>query len=152
VVGAAQANMKNFILVLMLSTAALAQTKKIEMVNYSPLKVKLRAGYWQEKEQLKGCVIYLQGLADSMMNHENYFSSLAEAGYRVMAFDYMGQGGSQGSMDNTRIQIRLPINATHLMINKYERRDKYNEIQEQAHFIWNHFKNVKNDLGQSCQS
>lgn len=65
--------------------------------------VMIRAGYFKEKGTLKSCVLYLQGLGDSIMNHEPYFSKLNENGYRVVTFDYMGQGGSTGDMKNTRI-------------------------------------------------
>lgn len=67
--------------------------------------VKLRAGYYRETATLpfKGCVLYLEGLGDSMLNHADLFTALSESGYRVIAFDYMGQGGSEGSMNHTRI-------------------------------------------------
>ena len=69
--------------------------------------VKIRSGYFRESTDaavpFKGCVMYLEGLGDSMMNHVPYFTALSQAGYRVIAFDYMGQGGSEGSMNNTRI-------------------------------------------------
>lgn len=63
----------------------------------------IRAGYWPEKGAFKGNVLYLQGLGDSMMNHAPLFQKLSDAGFRVIAFDYMGQGGSTGKMNNTRI-------------------------------------------------
>lgn len=69
--------------------------------------VKLRAGYYRENinspASFKGCVLYLEGLGDSMMNHADLFQTLSDSGYRVITFDYMGQGGSQGSMNHTRI-------------------------------------------------
>jgi pimeloyl-ACP methyl ester carboxylesterase len=71
--------------------------------------VKLRAGYMRESTTapFKGCILYLEGLGDSMRNHDPYFTALSNAGYRVVAFDYMGQGGSEGSMNNTRIVDRI---------------------------------------------
>jgi alpha-beta hydrolase superfamily lysophospholipase len=66
--------------------------------------VTYRSGYFREGQSpLKGCILYLQGLADSMLNHDPYFSELSRAGYRVIAFDYMGQGGSGGTMNHSRI-------------------------------------------------
>jgi alpha-beta hydrolase superfamily lysophospholipase len=38
-----------------------------------------------------------------MFNHDRLVNTLSEAGYRIIAFDYPGQGGSEGSMDQTRI-------------------------------------------------
>ncbi len=70
------------------------------------LRVKIRAGYLPENPNVpfKGNVIYYEGLGDSMLNHLPLFKTLTESGYRVIAFDYMGQGGSSGSMDDTRIK------------------------------------------------
>ena len=67
--------------------------------------VSIRAGYYRENPAVpfKGNIIYLEGFADSMLNHAPLFGNLSDAGYRVIAFDYMGQGGSEGSMGNTRI-------------------------------------------------
>jgi alpha-beta hydrolase superfamily lysophospholipase len=39
-----------------------------------------------------------------MLNHDPLFEVLVNDGYRVIAFDYMGQGGSAGSMNDTRIK------------------------------------------------
>jgi alpha-beta hydrolase superfamily lysophospholipase len=38
-----------------------------------------------------------------MFNHDRLVNTLSKAGYRIIAFDYPGQGGSEGSMDQTRI-------------------------------------------------
>jgi alpha-beta hydrolase superfamily lysophospholipase len=67
--------------------------------------VDLRAGYRQESPDVpfRGNILYLEGLGDSLRDHEPLFSQLCAAGYRVIAFDYMGQGGSDGTMDDTRI-------------------------------------------------
>src|SRR6185312_33467 len=84
-----------------------AQTRDllgVEYVDYpiAPLiNVQLREGVSYETGPLKACVLYLEGLGDSIMNHRPLFSNLNQNGYRVIAFDYMGQGGSQGSMNLT---------------------------------------------------
>ena len=64
---------------------------------------RIRSGYYPEKVGVpfKGNIVFLEGLGDSMINHAPMFSYLSERGYRVIAFDYMGQGGSSGMMDNT---------------------------------------------------
>lgn len=121
------------------------------MVKYPKLGIKLRAGYSLETNELKGCVIYLEGLGDSIRNHRPYFSRLNEAGYRVIFFDYMGQGGSEGWMDNTRIHLQLPPTATKQMVQRYEEKEKFYQIPEQADFFWEKYKDLKNNLGQDCQ-
>jgi alpha-beta hydrolase superfamily lysophospholipase len=66
--------------------------------------VEIRSGYRPAMApQTKGNILYLQGLGDSMMNHKPLFDRITAAGYGVIAFDYMGQGGSCGTMNNTRI-------------------------------------------------
>lgn len=67
--------------------------------------VSIRAGYLEASDPVpfKGNILYLEGLADSMMNHLPFFRSLTQQGYRVISFDYMGQGQSTGNMNNTRI-------------------------------------------------
>jgi alpha-beta hydrolase superfamily lysophospholipase len=69
------------------------------------VKAKIRSGHLAENPNVpfRGNVIYYEGLADSMVNHMPLFQKLTQAGYRVIAFDYMGQGGSSGSMNDTRI-------------------------------------------------
>jgi pimeloyl-ACP methyl ester carboxylesterase len=73
------------------------------------VKASIRAGFKEENKNVpfKGNVIYFQGLADSMLNHKPLFTKLTNAGFRVIAFDYMGQGGSTGSMNDTRL-IDIP--------------------------------------------
>lgn len=66
---------------------------------------KIRAGYFPEKGTFKGNIIYFEGLGDSMVNHHPLFNTLSKEGYRIIAFDYMGQGGSTGKMNRTRIEI-----------------------------------------------
>lgn len=126
--------------------------KHIERVDFVPLNLKLRAGYALERGQLKACVLYLQGLGDSILNHDPYFSVLTGSGYRIIFFDYMGQGGSEGSMNDTRIQVQLPADATEIMIRKYHQQKKYYAISEQGEYIWNQFKDVKSVIGQDCNS
>lgn len=69
----------------------------------------------------KGCVLYLEGLGDSISNHIPLFSFLADNGYRVISFDYMGQGGSSGSMNDTTVNDYLGTGA---------------QITTQAKFFW----------------
>ncbi|PIP89655.1 MAG: hypothetical protein COW01_04515 [Bdellovibrionales bacterium CG12_big_fil_rev_8_21_14_0_65_38_15] len=73
---------------------------------YKNKPVQIRAGYLEasSKVAFKGNILYYQGLADSMLNHDPLFQSLVNEGFRVIAFDYMGQGGSDGSMNNTTIE------------------------------------------------
>ncbi len=73
--------------------------------SWSKTPAKIRAGYYPETGAFKGNVIYFEGLGDSMINHGLLFSKLSQAGLRVIAFDYMGQGGSTGKMNNTRINV-----------------------------------------------
>jgi len=67
--------------------------------------VSIRAGYYGESPDapFRGNILYFEGFADSMLNHDPLFAKLSAAGYRVIAFDYMGQGGSGGSMNDTRL-------------------------------------------------
>lgn len=98
--------------------------------------VLLRSGYYVESAPLKGCVIYLEGLADSVANQAPLFSHLSKNGYRVIFFDYMGQGGSEGSMNNTRLVD--PAN-------------KSLQISTQAKFIWDKYSRMKDEInGQDC--
>ncbi len=66
--------------------------------------VRIRAGYFPEQGSFKGNIIYYQGLGDSMLNHRELFEKLSKAGHRIIAFDYMGQGGSTGTMNRTRME------------------------------------------------
>lgn len=129
-----------------------SRSEFIEMVDYPSIGLKLRAGYFPEANALKGCVLFLQGLGDSVLNHRPYFSRLSNAGYRVIFFDYMGQGGSEGSMNDTRVKVELPANATSQMIQRHHARNKFYEIPVQGEFIWNRYKNVTNDHGQNCST
>lgn len=86
--------------------------------------VHLRTGYYAESanKPFKGCVMYLEGLADSVANQQPLFHALSESGYRVVFFDYMGQGQSEGSMNNSRVLD--PINNSL-------------QLSTQAQFVWN---------------
>lgn len=88
--------------------------------------VNLRTGYYRESAQseFKGCVLYLEGLADSIANQQPLFHHLSESGYRTVFFDYMGQGGSEGSMNNSRVLD--PINNSL-------------QISTQAQVVWNKY-------------
>ena len=101
-------------LLLPLEVAAAPSTAKpsnwvlsdVAQANGSGPPVRIRAGYFTESSKVpfRRNIVYLQGLADSMMNHDSFFRALSDAGHRVVAFDYMGQGGSGGSMNDTRIE------------------------------------------------
>jgi alpha-beta hydrolase superfamily lysophospholipase len=81
--------------------------KQWKIVCISINGIKLRAGSFPAKiNPPKANIIYLEGLADSMYNHDRLINTLSEAGYRTIAFDYPGQGGSEGSMDQTRITAK----------------------------------------------
>lgn len=121
-----------------------------EMVLHPILKVKMRAGYSLETSELKACVLYLQGLGDSVLNHKPYFSYLNRAGYRIIYFDYMGQGGSEGYMNDTRVQVELDPHASKRRIERYERKDKHYETPEQGDFFWSRYQGVQNERGQDC--
>jgi alpha-beta hydrolase superfamily lysophospholipase len=54
-----------------------------------------------------------------MLNHMPLFSALNDIGYRVIAFDLMGQGGSTGKMNHTRINTMIAMGD--LIWNKYTR-------------------------------
>ncbi|MGZ3696627.1 MAG: alpha/beta hydrolase [Bdellovibrionota bacterium] len=71
----------------------------------------IRTGYIDAYSgvSFKGNILYFEGLGDSMLNHRPLFESLTKAGFRVIAFDYMGQGGSTGNMNDTRIEDILRI-------------------------------------------
>lgn len=69
-------------------------------------KVSIRSGFFRENslKNFKGNILYLPGLGDSILNHRPLFETLANAGYRIITFDYMGQGGSKGTMNHTRVK------------------------------------------------
>lgn len=64
----------------------------------------IRTGILLPSGPIKQYVIYLQGLGDSFLNHDPFFDLLSNHGIAVVSFDYLGQGGSQGSMDDTTIK------------------------------------------------
>lgn len=67
--------------------------------------ITVRAGMIRENPnvEFRGNVLYLQGFGDSMLNHDKLFRRLSNEGFRVISFDYMGQGGSQGKMNDSLI-------------------------------------------------
>lgn len=76
---------------------------ELNTINFSLSKI--RTGIFRtDKAEVKGTILYLEGLGDSMLNHAPLFSRLVESGYDVIAFDYMGQGGSSGYMHFSSIQ------------------------------------------------
>lgn len=81
----------------------------------------LRNGYLEENPNVpfKGNIVYFEGLGDSMVNQMPLFKRLTDEGYRVIAFDYPGQGGSGGTMNDTRIADIWKIGNT--LFNKYAR-------------------------------
>jgi alpha-beta hydrolase superfamily lysophospholipase len=58
----------------------------------------VRHGYIEANPSVafKGNVVYLEGIADSMLNHTQLFKAVTDAGYRMIAWDLDGQGGSKG--------------------------------------------------------
>lgn len=76
----------------------------VGMFGTKTVNVTIRAGVLRHAGTFKGNIIYYEGLGDSMLNHMPMFKKLTGAGYQVIAFDYMGQGGSSGSMNDTKIQ------------------------------------------------
>jgi alpha-beta hydrolase superfamily lysophospholipase len=91
---------------------------------------KIRIAAFNEIGKKKGCVLYLQGLADSIKNHKPFFTKLTSHGYKVLAFDYRGQGGSEGTMNDTRVSVSKPA-------------DKNKSISAMADFVWNRFPECK---------
>jgi pimeloyl-ACP methyl ester carboxylesterase len=90
---------------------------------------------------LKGCVLYLEGLGDSVQNHFPLFNALANAGYRTLTFDYLGQGGSDGDMSNTRLDSKG---------DPYPKRAAY-EIGVQAKWVWDKYSRVADPIyGRTC--
>ena len=68
-------------------------TWNINFIKYK--KATIRTGLLKSDSLTSlGTILYLQGLGDSMMNHAPLFNHLNRNGYNIIAFDYMGQGGS----------------------------------------------------------
>ena len=83
-----------------------------ESIAVQGMTTAIRAGYLEaESQTFLGNVIYFEGLGDSMLNHFPLFQKLTRAGFRVIAFDYPGQGGSAGSMNQTSIPLIEKIGA-----------------------------------------
>jgi alpha-beta hydrolase superfamily lysophospholipase len=126
------------------SAPELAQARQvIELVRTGKAEERQRLGLFLEDEgtQFKGCVIYLEGLGDSFNNHFPLFHELQKNGYRVMSFDYFGQGGSEGEMAWTRVDAYgdpYPVALDY-------------EIGEQAKRVWRHYSETKDPVyGRTC--
>ncbi len=114
--------------------------EKIKIKNLTDYQ---RAGFLLEAKnsEFKGCLIYLQGLGDSIQNHYPLFNKLSKAGYRVLVFDYLGQGESEGSMAKTRINSKG---------DPFPKNDDY-EIGVQAKFIWERYSANSDPIyGRNC--
>lgn len=111
---------------------SLAQIQ-IENLNIGAVHEKQRVGLFLQNPEIKpkACVLYLEGLSDSFFNHQNLFSDLNRAGYRVLSFDYLGQGGSEGELSQMRVDSRL--NQPFMTGQEFE-------ISEQAKWVWSHFQ------------
>jgi pimeloyl-ACP methyl ester carboxylesterase len=73
------------------------------------VSAKIRAAMMSEKgDRCNGAVIFLQGIGDSLQNHMKLYSALSEKGYRVITFDYMGQGASTGHLNDMRVES-IPV-------------------------------------------
>lgn len=100
-----------FILTIFFIISAFSQANwNISYISYKKCgffnkNIKIRAGYLKanKDKEFKGNILYLQGLGDSMLNHDRLLKTMSNKGYRVISFDYMGQGGSQGTMNSSRI-------------------------------------------------
>ena len=97
--------MKKLISTLLITLIAQPAFSALIVKNEPYGHISLRTGVYleQNSSQFKGCVLFLQGLGDSIRNHDPLFLSLSRAGYRTITFDYLGQGGSEGSMNQTRV-------------------------------------------------
>jgi alpha-beta hydrolase superfamily lysophospholipase len=98
-----------------------------------------RTGMFLEAQggPFKGCVIYLEGFGDSVLNHIPLYTALSTAGYRTIFYDYAGQGGSTGTMHSTR--LRDPVYAPR-------------EIGEQAKWLWDIYsKKIDPVYHRSCE-
>lgn len=98
------------LILLAFATAAQAQTAPFQIEDRWFRLTPLRTGTYYESGigPFKGCVLYLEGFGDSILNHQPLFHALSESGYRVITFDYYGQGGSAGSMNSTRLMSIIP--------------------------------------------
>jgi alpha-beta hydrolase superfamily lysophospholipase len=115
----------------------------MEKVKIGNLPYEQRVGLFLEanKDTFKGCIVYLEGLGDSIQNHYPLFNVLTNVGYRILAFDYLGQGGSDGEMSSTRI---------YSMGDPFPKSKAY-EIGTQAKWVWEKFSREADPLfGKTC--
>ncbi len=117
----------------------------LERVKLNNLPVEQRVGYQLENPDVPflGCVLYLEGLGDSMLNHQPTFSALTNSGFRVLAFDYLGQGGSDGDMDATRLDSQLVVHVDPTFVAMPD--DRY-EIGGQAKRVWEKYTDFKDPV------
>jgi alpha-beta hydrolase superfamily lysophospholipase len=117
-----------------------------EDTNLGGLPFKQRTGYVMEAPDVRflGCIIYLQGLGDSIKNHYPLFSLLSKYGFRVLAFDYLGQGGSEGSMNDMRVDFRMLADLSKKASIEYE-------IGYQAQRVWDYYSQKSDPIhGRNC--
>lgn len=107
------------VVTLCLGSFAHASELKLSVVSYHDHVI--RTGVEAPVGEQRACVMYLEGLGDSIRNHQRLFDALSSAGYRVLAFDYYGQGGSSGDMNETRAEYH---------------NGKYPDIKESAEDMW----------------
>ena len=90
----------------------------LENVKIGSLPFALRMGYLPEAKNstFKGCVIYLEGLSDSIMNHQPLYQKLSEAGYRVLMFDYLGQGLMVLVLPSKILPSKLNLSGTDIQV------------------------------------
>lgn len=84
------------------ATASPLVTRMISHPSFGSLgeEVPIRIGEQRPVGTPKGDVLYLMGLADRIDNHAPLFSAWTSQGYRVVTFDYPGQGESGGSLNH----------------------------------------------------
>ncbi|MEZ4743531.1 MAG: alpha/beta hydrolase [Bdellovibrionota bacterium] len=102
-----------------------------------------------KEEEAKGNIIYLEGLADSFLNHEEMFSMLNNEGYNIIAFDYMGQGGSRAAVtvrNNKTTLVQISMNNTRVSDEFIVEGETYKgrkEISVLANQVYDHISNLK---------
>ncbi len=93
---------KLILALIFISNLAYSSEFEVEYLQFKNEKIRTGIIHTSVSEA-KANIIYLQGLGDSMMNHMPLFTKLSDDGFNVIAFDYIGQGGSSGSMNKTTI-------------------------------------------------
>ncbi|KDO27343.1 hypothetical protein SPRG_06931, partial [Saprolegnia parasitica CBS 223.65] len=67
-------------------------------------------------ETLQGVIVFLHGLGDHSSGYLDFFERLAEAGYAVFAFDYIGHGKSEGERVYLERSLSLSCATEHKQI------------------------------------